>query len=138
MEVQPKLTFKNTIIPYFSELGKRLKYSLRLKHKNTSLESKENYVRSWVHCWKLGEFTEKKACHMLNYQGACGGTGGEYYPIVFFICAFVFWSPMSHLFFKWAEHDNCCVSFFLDYLFSLSLVPLTRSYWGIEIVVSVM
>ena len=55
-----------------------------------------------------------------------------------FICAFVFWSLMSCLFFKCVEHDSCCVCFFVYYLFSLSLVLLTRSYWGIEIVVSVM
>ena len=30
------------------------------------------------------------------------------------------------------------VCFFVDYLFSLPLVPLTKSYWGIEIVVYVM
>ena len=34
------------------------------------------------------------------YQGVGGGTGGGYYLIVFFICAFVFWSLMSCLFFK--------------------------------------
>ena len=72
------------------------------------------------------------------YQGVDGGTGGGYYVIVFFICAFAFWSLMSCLFFKRVEHDSCCVCFFVYYLFSLSLVPLTRSYWGIEIVVSVM
>ena len=72
------------------------------------------------------------------YQGVGGGTGGGYYLIVFFICAFVFWSLMSCLFFKWVEHDSCCVCFFVYYLFSLSPVPLTRSYRGIEIVVSVM
>ena len=33
--------------------------------------------------------------------------------------------------FWWVEHDGCCVCFFVDYLFSLSLVPLTSSYWGI-------
>ena len=55
-----------------------------------------------------------------------------------FICAFVFWSVMSCLFFKWVEHDSCCVCFFVYYLFSLSPVPLTRSYLGIEIVASVM
>ena len=65
-------------------------------------------------------------------------SGGGYYLIVFFICAFVFWSLMSCLFFKWVKYDSCCVCFFVYYLFSLSLVPLTRSYWGIEIVVSVM
>ena len=73
-----------------------------------------------------------------SYQGVGGGTGGGYYLIVFFICAFVFWSLMSCLFFKWVEHDSCCVCFFVYYLFSLSLVPLTRSYWGIETVLSVM
>ena len=73
-----------------------------------------------------------------SYQGVGGGTGGGYYLIVFFICAFVFWSLMSCLFFKWVEHDSCCVCFFVYYLFSLSPVPLTRSYWGIEIVVPVM
>ena len=55
-----------------------------------------------------------------------------------FICALVFWSLMPCVFFKWVEHDSCCVCFFVYYLFSLSLVPLTRSYWCIEIVVSVM
>ena len=45
---------------------------------------------------------------------------------------------MSCLFFKRVEHDSCCVCFFVYYLFSLSLVPLTKSYWDIEIVVSVM
>ena len=45
---------------------------------------------------------------------------------------------MSCLFFKSVEHDSCCVCFFVHYLFSLSPVPLTRSYWSIEIVVSVM
>ena len=30
------------------------------------------------------------------------------------------------------------VCFFVDYLFCLSLVPLTRSYWGMDILVSVM
>ena len=47
-----------------------------------------------------GNLQKKKACHILNYQGAGGGTGGEYYPIVFFICVFVIWSLMSRLFFK--------------------------------------
>ena len=54
------------------------------------------------------------------YQGVGWGTGGGYY------------------FFSSVEHDSCCVCFFVYYLFSLSLVPLTRSYWGIEIVVPVM
>ena len=38
----------------------------------------------------------------FSYQGVGGGTGGGYYLIVFlyFVCAFVFWSLMSCLFFK--------------------------------------
>ena len=66
------------------------------------------------------------------------GGQGVGYLIVFFIFAFVFRSLMSYLFFKLVEHDSCCVCFFFYYLFSLSPVPLIRSYWGIEIVVSVM
>ena len=74
-----------------------------------------------------------------SYQGVGGGEQGSgYYPIVFFICAFVFWSLMSCLFFKWVGHDSCCVCFFVYYLISLSRVPLTTSYWSIEIVVSGM
>ena len=41
--------------------------------------------------------------------------------------------------FKRLEHDSCCVCFFVFFVFfSLSLVSLTRSYWSMEIVVSVM
>ena len=73
-----------------------------------------------------------------SYQGVGAGTGGGYYLIVFFICAFFFWCLMSYIFFNSAEHDSYCVCLFVYYLFSLSLFPLTRSYWDIEIVVSVM
>ena len=77
-----------------------------------------------------------------SYQGVGIRTVGGYYLIacyfLIFICAFVFRSLMSCLFFKWVEHDSCCVFFFVYSLFSLSLVPLTRSYWGREIGVSVM
>ena len=50
---------------------------------------------------------------------------------------FVLSCPLS-LCFKRLEHDSCCVCFFVFYFFSLSLVSLTRSYWCIEIDVSVM
>ena len=73
-----------------------------------------------------------------SYEGMGGGPGGGYYLIVFFICAFVFCSLMSCLLFKWVEHDSCCFCFFVYHLFSLPLVYLTSSYWGIEIVVSVI
>ena len=72
------------------------------------------------------------------YQGVGGVTGGGYYLIVVWVFLLVFRSLMSCLFFKVTRHDSCCVCFFVYYLFSLSLVPLTRSYWGIKIVVYVM
>ena len=40
--------------------------------------------------------------------------------------------------FMWAEHDSCCVCLFVYYFFSYSPVSLSRSYWEIEIVVSVI
>ena len=75
-----------------------------------------------------------------SHQGVGWGDTGLVlsHSSFFLICAFVFWYIMSCLFFKRVEHDSCCVSFFLSYLFSLSLVALSRNYWGIEIVVSVM
>ena len=48
---------------YFSELGKRLKYSLRPKHKDSSFEYKDN-LKNYGR--KLGEFTEDKAGHFLK------------------------------------------------------------------------
>ena len=67
-----------------------------------------------------------------------GGTDDGYdLIVVFFTCASVFYSPMSSVsFFKWLERGNSCL--FLCLLFSLSLVPLTRIYWCLEIVVSAM
>ena len=59
----------NSSFQYFCELGKRLKYRLRPKHKDSSFECKDNlknYGRIWVHGWKLGEFTEDKAGHFLK------------------------------------------------------------------------
>ena len=46
----------NVSFQYFSELAKRLKYSLRPKHKDFSFESKDNlknYVRIWVSLLKI-------------------------------------------------------------------------------------
>ena len=56
----------------------------------------------------------------------------------FFTCDFIFCCLMPCLFFlKWLEHDSCLsVSVFI--ICFLSSVTLTRSYWGIEIVVLVM
>ena len=73
------------------------------------------------------------------FISGCGwGDRGGYYLIVFFFtCAFVLFSHVLSLF-KWVDHDSCCVCFFVYYLFSFSPASLTRSYWGIKIVVSVM
>ena len=44
-------------------------------------------------------------------------------------CAFVFCClTFSVPLFRWLGRDSCCVSFIVFSLFSLSLVPLTRSY----------
>ena len=76
------------------------------------------------------------------YYGVGGGTGGGYHLIdfiVFFSCRFVFFClTFSVPLFRWLEHDGCCVCFFVFSLFSLSLVPLTRSHWCQEIVVPVV
>ena len=54
---------------------------------------------------------------------------GYYLIVFFFTCVFVFCSLVSSVSFsKWPEHDSFCVCLFVYYLFSLSLVPLTRSY----------
>ena len=71
-------------------------------------------------------------------QGVGGVTGSAYCLIVVWVFLLVFRSLMSCLFFKVNRHDSCCVCFFVYCLFSLSLVPLNRSYWGIKIVVYVM
>ena len=59
----------------------------------------------------------------------------------FFFFHLCFRPLFSHVlcpFFKWLQHDSCCLCFFVFYLFSLSMVPLTRIYYCKEIVVSVM
>ena len=109
---------------------------LTLPHLLDCLICTRNSVSIVLLLWMMGGWDRWGVVD--SYQGVGGGTGGGYYLIVFFICAFVFWSLMSCLFFKWVEHDSCCVCFFVYYFFSLSPVPLTGSYWGIEIVVSVM
>ena len=47
------------------------------------------------------------------------------FSYAFVFCSLTFSVPL----FKWLEHDGCCVRFFNFSLFSLSLVPLPRSYW---------
>ena len=56
-----------------------------------------------------------------SYRGLSLGTGGGYYHIVFFNCAFVFSSLMYSIsLFKLLEHDSCCVFLCLLFLFFVS------------------
>ena len=114
---------------------------LTLPHLLDCLICTRNYVSIVLLLWMTRGWDRWGWGGVDSYQGV--GTRGGYYLLVcsffyIYICAFVFWSLMSYLFFKWVEHDSCCVCFFVYYLFSLSPAPLTSSYWGIEIVVSVM
>ena len=78
-----------------------------------------------------------------SYHGVGWGTGIGYYLIacfllllfLFVLLAFGLSCPVSFLS-EWSVIAVVC--FFVYYLFSLSLVPITSSYWGIEIVGSVM
>ena len=75
------------------------------------------------------------------YQHVGEGTWGEHHLMIlgfFYLSICHLFSDVLCFFFKWLEHDSCCVCFFVYYLFSFSLVRFTRSYWSIEIVVSVM
>ena len=112
---------------------------LTLPHLLDCLICTRNFVFFVLLLWMMEGW--KRWGMVDSYQGVGWGTGGGYYLLVcffIFICAFVFWSLMSYLFCKWVEHDSCCVCFFVYCLFSLSPIPLTSSYWAIEIVVSVI
>ena len=102
------------------------------------LVSTRNSVSIVLLLWIMGGWNRLGV--VFSYHGVGGATGSRYYLIVFsYWLVFLSFVLMTCLFFfKWVEHGSCCVCFFVYYLFSLSPVPLTRSYWGIEIVVSVM
>ena len=70
-----------------------------------------------------------------SYRGVGWGDRGWVLSHRFFLLVLLSFGLC--LFFMWVVHDSCCICFFV-YLFSLSLDHLTRSYWGIEILVSVM
>ena len=78
--------------------------------------------------WDRGDGTGGDGSFILG----CGwGDRGRVssYSCCFFSCAFVFCClTFSVPLFRWLEHDGCCVCFFVFSLFSLSLVPLTRSH----------
>ena len=74
-------------------------------------------------------------------SGVIGGTGDEYYLIVCFFYLRFSLVLSCHVFFwlsDWNMTAVVSVSLFIICFFVLSLVSLTRSYWCIEIVVSVM
>ena len=61
------------------------------------------------------------------------------YIDTFFSCAFVFCSLMFSVpLFRWLVHDGYCACFFVFSLFSLSLVPVTGSYWCTKVVASLL
>ena len=59
------------------------------------------------------------------------GRGGGYH---FFFIFFVLLLSCYKIVLSWLVHDSCCICFFVHFLLSLSLVPLIRCYWCIEIV----
>ena len=83
-------------------------------------------------------------CIVITNDGGMGKVGGGWflsscglghrgwlssYNFCLFSCAFVFCFLMFSVpLFRCLEHDGCCVCFCIFSLFSLSLVPLTRSY----------
>ena len=72
-----------------------------------------------------------------SYLVVGGGTARGYYLIFFYLCFCLLFSHVLSVF-KLAEHDSCCLCFFVYYFFSLSPVSSSRGYWGTEIVVSVI
>ena len=72
------------------------------------------------------------------YQDVGSVTVSRYHLLGFaFSCAFLFCSLVFSVpLFRWLENEASCVCFFVFCLFSLSLVPLTRSYKCIGIVMS--
>ena len=79
--------------------------------------------------WSIGGWDRWE--WLIQIRVWVGGQGLVLYHSFFLIVllSFVLSCPIS--FFKWVEHGSCCVCFFVYYLFFVSLVPLTRSYWGI-------
>ena len=58
-----------------------------------------------------------------------GMTGGRYHLIVFFSCAFLFFSlAFSVPLYRWLEDGGCWVCFFVFFALFLSLVSLTNAY----------
>ena len=94
---------------------------------------------NYIHCIVI---TNCVGCVQLGivdvYRVLVGEQGlGIILQFLFFSCVFVFRSLISSVtLFRGLAHNDCCVSFFVFCLFSLS--PLTRRYWYLEIVVSVV
>ena len=113
---------------------------LTLPHLLDCLICTRNSVSIVLLLWMMGGW-ERWGLVGLHHGvgGGGGGTECRYYLIVCFYLWFCL--LVSHVLFLFSvsrEHDSYCVCFFVYCFLSLSPVPLTGSYWGIEIVVSVM
>ena len=64
---------------------------------------------------------------LISIKVWVGGTRRGYFHVGIFLCFCLLFSCVSLV--KWLEHDSRSVCFFIYYLSSLSLDPLTRSYW---------
>ena len=113
---------------------------LTLPHLLDCLICTRNSVSIVLLLWMMGGWDRWGwLIHLRVWVGDSGWVLSLSLYIFFFLFVLLsFGLSCPYLFFKWVEHDSCCVCFYVDYLFPLSLVPLTRSYWDIEIVVSVM
>ena len=74
---------------------------------------------------------ERGRWEVVNLYYRVGNRAGRGYHVtifVFYLVLLYFVVTFSVPLFRWIEHDGCCVCFFVFSLFSLSLIPLTRSY----------
>ena len=101
----------------------------------------------WLYCYYKWWRDAIGGWWLINNRVFWGGDRGWELSCNFSFCFFFSLVLLSFVVaaalsvFKWLEHDSCRVCFFVSlsfYFFSLSLVHLTRSYWCIEVAVSVM
>ena len=112
---------------------------LTLPHLLDCLIYTRNSVSIVLLLWMMGGWD--RWGWLIHIRVWVGGQGVViYYLLVlfFFLFALLSFGLSCPLFFRWVEHESCCVCFFVYYLFYFSPIPLTRSCWGIEIVVSLM
>ena len=83
---------------------------LKLLHLLDSLICTRNSVSIVLLLWMMAGWD--RTAVVDSYQGVCWGTGGGYYPRLFFICSFAFCCLMSSHLFNWVEHHSYCVCLF--------------------------